>query len=145
MAAWQPVLSPPWVIALFLIVFIVFTPLGVFILLATFNVNEIYQDYTYSCNMTNQLDVNGNPDPTRGFQCIALINFTIETRMDPPVYFYYGLNNYYQNHRRYASSRDDYQLQGYQRGYSDVYSNCYPIIQYSSNQKFMEWKRFRSL
>jgi hypothetical protein len=35
MPAWQPVLSPPWVIALFLIIFIVFTPLGVFIFLAS--------------------------------------------------------------------------------------------------------------
>lgn len=28
------------------------------------------------------------------------------------VYFYYGLVNYYQNHRRYVKSRDDNQLLG---------------------------------
>jgi hypothetical protein len=28
------------------------------------------------------------------------------------VYFYYGLINYYQNHRRYVKSRDDNQLLG---------------------------------
>lgn len=28
------------------------------------------------------------------------------------VYMYYGLSNYYQNHRRYVKSRDDYQLLG---------------------------------
>jgi len=40
MPAWQPVLSPPWVIAVFLVIFIVFTPLGVFILLASQDVKQ---------------------------------------------------------------------------------------------------------
>lgn len=29
------------------------------------------------------------------------------------VYMYYGLTNYYQNHRRYVKSRDDNQLLGH--------------------------------
>lgn len=32
--------------------------------------------------------------------------------MDAPVYFYYKLSNYYQNHRRYVKSRSDTQLMG---------------------------------
>eukprot|EP00501_MAST-03F_sp_TOSAG23-6_P000773 GSMAST32.ASY1.ANO1.803.1 assembled CDS len=32
--------------------------------------------------------------------------------MKAPVYFYFGLKRYHQNHRRYVSSRDDYQLEG---------------------------------
>merc|ERR1719502_245321 len=32
--------------------------------------------------------------------------------MKPPVFMYYRLKNYYQNHRRYVRSRDDQQLVG---------------------------------
>lgn len=28
------------------------------------------------------------------------------------MYFYYGLSNFFQNHRRYVISKDDYQLHG---------------------------------
>ena len=39
------------------------------------------------------------------------------------VYFYYGLINYYQNHRRYVKSRDDNQLLGKTDAVS---SDCQP-------------------
>lgn len=45
------------------------------------------------------------------------------------VYFYYGLINYYQNHRRYVKSRDDNQLLGKTDAVS---SDCQPY-QKSSN------------
>ena len=32
--------------------------------------------------------------------------------MKAPVYFYYKLENFYQNHRRYVKSRNDDQLAG---------------------------------
>lgn len=32
--------------------------------------------------------------------------------IQPDVFMYYGLTNYYQNHRRYVKSRDDFQLIG---------------------------------
>jgi len=48
--------------------------------------------------------------------------------MYAPVYFYYKLENYYQNHRRYVQSRDDQQLLGeVVNSYSSL-SNCDPII-----------------
>ncbi|XP_047000868.1 cell cycle control protein 50A-like [Schistocerca americana] len=42
----------------------------------------------------------------------------------PPVFIYYQLSNYYQNHRRYVNSRDDYQLRG--KLYDRVSSYCAP-------------------
>ncbi|CBY11111.1 unnamed protein product [Oikopleura dioica] len=48
---------------------------------------------------------NGNP-PT----CICKQNFEIEETMNTPIFAYYRLTNYYQNHRRYVKSRDDTQL-----------------------------------
>jgi hypothetical protein len=132
--AWQPVLSPPWVIALFLIIFIVFTPLGIFILIASNNIKEYELDYTEKCTMTYQNDTFGNPDKTLGQQCIVNYPFTVTERMDPPIYMYYKLENFYQNHRRYASSRNDYQLQGLTKYFKDVSGDCYPIVQYAADQ-----------
>ena len=37
---------------------------------------------------------------------------TISIKMSAPVYIYYKLTNFYQNHRRYVRSRDDEQLVG---------------------------------
>ena len=48
------------------------------------------------------------------------------------VYMYYGLKKYYQSHRRYATSRDDNQLNG-QKTYADALStNCMPYEKPSS-------------
>lgn len=44
--------------------------------------------------------------------CECVVNFTLEKDFIGKVYMYYGLTNYYQNHRRYVKSRDDDQLLG---------------------------------
>jgi hypothetical protein len=41
------------------------------------------------------------------------------------VYMYYGLTNFYQNHRRYVKSRDDYQLLGHLD--AEPSSDCAPF------------------
>lgn len=41
------------------------------------------------------------------------------------VYFYYGLENYYQNHRRYVKSRSDAQLLGAPTTGAD---DCAPFV-----------------
>lgn len=38
------------------------------------------------------------------------LNIPINKDMEPPIYVYYELDNFYQNHRRYVKSRDDGQL-----------------------------------
>ena len=50
-----------------------------------------------------------------------------------PVYFYYGLKNFYQNHRRYVKSRDDSQLLGY--SVSTLNSECTPYDYPDQNYK----------
>lgn len=44
---------------------------------------------------------------------------------------YYKLDNFYQNHRRYASSRSDKQLGGQKVSISDAKSSCSPIWAYA--------------
>ena len=43
----------------------------------------------------------------RGGPCV-----TVPEKMKAPVYVYYELDNFYQNHRRYVKSRSDSQLSG---------------------------------
>ena len=40
---------------------------------------------------------------------------------------YYGLTNYYQNHRRYVRSRDDGQLHGYTKDKNSLLDDCAPF------------------
>ena len=40
------------------------------------------------------------------------VKIIVPQDMEPPIYMYYKLTNYYQNHRRYVRSRDDLQLRG---------------------------------
>ena len=35
------------------------------------------------------------------------ISLTIDTRIEAPIYVYYQLENFYQNHRRYVKSRSN--------------------------------------
>lgn len=44
--------------------------------------------------------------------------------MTGPLYVYYSLENFYQNHRLYVSSVDSYQLAGDKRKKSDLESTC---------------------
>ncbi|XP_027342586.1 putative ALA-interacting subunit 4 isoform X2 [Abrus precatorius] len=44
--------------------------------------------------------------------------------MEAPVYIYYQLDNYYQNHRRYVKSRNDKQLRNKEA--EGEMNNCYP-------------------
>lgn len=108
--ACQPILTPIPVIITFLAVGIIFIPVGVVMLVSSNNVVEAETRYDNVCNI--------------GQVC----NVTIEVtdKMEQPVYLYYKLTNYYQNHRRYVKSRNDQQLRGNSVSWSDI-SDCDPV------------------
>jgi hypothetical protein len=94
--AWQTRL-PDWaVIALYVVGGVVFLVLGVFLLRMSWGVEEHVLNYT---DIT--LDENGVGD----------LIMTVEKDMEPPIWVYYQLDAFHQNHRRYVKSRDDSQLQ----------------------------------
>lgn len=71
-------------------------------------VQEIIIDYT-DCKS----DISGRPCASLLPQeCKCKIDFQIEQDFRREIYVYYGLSNFYQNHRRYVKSRDDVQLLG---------------------------------
>lgn len=50
------------------------------------------------------------------------------------MYLYYGLDNFYQNHRRYVKSRDDKQLLG--KDDTTVSNDCAPFARDSEKKVF---------
>jgi hypothetical protein len=104
--AWQPLLTPNWVIGTFAIIGAIFLIIGGIIVGTTSSVHEIETRY-------DQLAVAGcNRNSSLGGSCTHSLTISIDKDMSSPVYFYYKLSNYYQNHRRYVKSRSDVQLQG---------------------------------
>jgi len=107
-------LTPGWVIAIFLTVGVIFVPIGVVTLLASNSVVQIVQRYDDTClpaNLTTkdaQVSYIQNPSTAKKFTVIL----NVVKYMKSPVYVYYELDNFYQNHRRYVKSRNDQQLRG---------------------------------
>lgn len=96
--AWQPLLTPKYVIGTFFLVGCIFVPVGIVVLHASNTVVEISQRYD---DMSPPTSVNGT---------MRQVTLNITKDMDAPIYFYYQLTNFYQNHRRYVKSRSDEQL-----------------------------------
>ncbi|KAF4726068.1 hypothetical protein FOZ62_006976 [Perkinsus olseni] len=91
--AWQPLLSPKWVIATFVAFAAAFIAIGIGLVEADKSTNEQRVDYTDLAN--------GGVFP---------VEMKVNEDMDAPIYVYYELTNFYQNHRRYIASRDYFQL-----------------------------------
>nr|DAD44073.1 TPA_asm: hypothetical protein HUJ06_002303 [Nelumbo nucifera] len=107
--ACKPILTPKWVISAFLLVSIIFIPIGVASLLASRDVVEIVDRYETEC-----IPADSRGDKVKFIQGTASKTckrtLTVPKHMKQPIYVYYQLDNFYQNHRRYVKSRSDEQL-----------------------------------
>ncbi|PON82360.1 CDC50/LEM3 family [Trema orientale] len=122
--ACKPVLTPAWVIATFLLMGIIFIPTGFITLRASRSVVEIVDRYDADC-VPEEFRINKVAyikDNSISKNCTRFLK--IDKRMKAPIYIYYQLDNYYQNHRRYVKSRSDQQLL-HGLGYNDT-STCQP-------------------
>lgn len=67
-----------------------------------------------------------DPDVTKRYQC--RLRFELPSDLKQPVFLYYKLTNFYQNHRRYVQSLDVNQLKGKAVGASTLQNgNCRPL------------------
>ncbi|KMZ75068.1 Cell cycle control protein [Zostera marina] len=111
--ACKPILTPQWVISVFVIISAVFIPIGIASLLASRDVVEIVDRYDNDC-LTNKTGSTQNEkikyiqNSSRNKTCVRSIKILKD--MNQPIYIYYELDNFYQNHRRYVKSRNDGQL-----------------------------------
>ncbi|KAL1096690.1 hypothetical protein V6Z11_D06G240000 [Gossypium hirsutum] len=123
--ACKPVLTPGWVIAIFLFMGVIFIPVGLITLRASHCVVEIVDRYDIDCvPEPSRMDkVSYIQDDSIPKNCSHFMK--VHKYMKAPIYIYYQLDNYYQNHRRYVKSRSDKQLLDGQK-YHDT-SSCQPV------------------
>ncbi|EKU22651.1 transmembrane protein 30a, partial [Nannochloropsis gaditana CCMP526] len=124
--AWQPILTPKWVIITFTLVGLIFVPLGI--------VLKIQSDAIVEYSL--QYDGEGTPESLADCQILdpneasahppCTVTFDITREMKAPIYVYYQLDNFYQNHRRYVKSRSDAQLMGNILSEAEL-SDCDPL------------------
>ena len=106
-------LTPTNVIAIFITISLVFVPIGVVWVIASANVVETSQRYDKQCmpGMSRTMaEYTLASHLYDGVPCT--IPLYIPKTMRAPVYLYYEIKNFYQNHRRFVKSRDASQLRG---------------------------------
>jgi hypothetical protein len=75
-----------------------------------------------------QWSFRSNPTATNALdraQC--RVRFDIPADLQPPVFIYYKLTNFYQNHRRYVQSQDSKQLSGEAVSANNIDGLCKPL------------------
>lgn len=88
--AWQPILAPRHVVPCYLASGVVCISIGIVLLLTSHSVEEHVVDYT---------DL---PTDRHG---VGTFDIKIDKDMEPPIWVYYQLDGFHQNHRRYEKSR----------------------------------------
>lgn len=151
--AWQPILTPKTVIPFLFLLAIIFTPLGIAIIYTTYNVQKLEVNYSkcgdeatssflsipgkytghhfqgtgdgpdFKWKLETGRDAQGDDTQT------CVIQFNLPKDLDPPIYLFYKLTNFYQNHRKYVESYDVKQLRGDAVLPGDLDSHCDPLKQ----------------
>ncbi|KAM9777697.1 cell cycle control protein 50B [Neosynchiropus ocellatus] len=120
--AWQPMLSAGIVIPGFVVIGLAFIGIGIALFVTSQNIQVLELDYTGEENNSPCFKCS-DPDVKN---CQCELPFTISTLIEGPVFFYYGLSNYFQNHRKYGVSRDDEQLFGDLDNFKSPSDTCAP-------------------
>ncbi|KAJ3354711.1 hypothetical protein GGF32_002390 [Allomyces javanicus] len=140
--AWQPLLTPKSVLPTLFILGVIFAPLGAFLWHTSSSVSELVIDYTQCSKLapptlappTTSIAALSAPGVAAGpnmqwkydnNQCTLV--FTLPADFPKPVFLYYRLTNFYQNHRRYVKSFDPSQLKGLTVTADTIESNCKPL------------------
>ncbi|KAJ2710085.1 alkylphosphocholine resistance protein lem3 [Coemansia spiralis] len=144
--AWQPLLTPKSVLPMFFVIGVIFAPIGGWLLWASQRVNEVRIDYTDCDKLGGTLQNLGSnlfeyhmhgvdsasiARPQESYDSdsrTCTISFVIPKDLDPGVFLYYRLTNFYQNHRRYTRSFDVDQLKGKARSVKELDGgDCSPL------------------
>ena len=113
--AWQPILTAGTVLPTFFVIGLAFVPIGVGLMYFSDQVNEVVVPYTDCKNAAGILcSKEIEEKPADSCECIMPVSKDDigDKIWEGQVFIYYGLTNFYQNHRRYVKSRDDKQLYG---------------------------------
>ncbi len=108
MKAWQPVPTLTKTIVLFFIMAIIFLSIGIAMIIVSKNLSE--SSFRYDTLQSTKCPI--------GSTCN--VTFEVSQLLQSPVFVYYEIHNFYQNHRLYASSYSYSQLTGTQISASTV-------------------------
>ncbi|KAG0566903.1 hypothetical protein KC19_7G096200 [Ceratodon purpureus] len=129
----KPMLTPRCTVAMFVSLGVMCIAIGVYALLASWSVVELVNRYDIFCIM--KYATHANPmitvdekiafmqDATKRKNCTITMDVT--KLMKQPIYVYYQLGNYFQNHRRYVKSKSERQLRGLAASSSEL-NDCKP-------------------
>ncbi|XP_010877447.1 cell cycle control protein 50A [Esox lucius] len=124
--AWQPILTAGTVLPAFFVIGLIFIPIGIGLFVTSNNIKEFEIDYTgvdlsSPCFNCSQNYIWNSTTP-----CTCSVPFSLDQPFESNVFMYYGLSNFYQNHRRYVKSRDDSQLNGDLSSLKNPSKECEP-------------------
>ena len=94
--AWRPVPSFGSTMIIFGIFGLIFLTLGITLYVMSERIQGVVMQY----------------DKCEKVDSMCSLPLTIESDIQAPIYVYYQLDNFYQNHRRYVKSRSNTQLMG---------------------------------
>jgi hypothetical protein len=102
--AWLPVPTLSKTIILFFVMSAIFLGIGIPMIIMSNQIIEVRARYDSLCTINTT----------------CTLTFQIPSKMQSPVFVYYEINDYYQNHRLYATSVNNDQLAGNQPSSSEV-------------------------
>ncbi|XP_057707490.1 transmembrane protein 30C [Corythoichthys intestinalis] len=129
--AWSPMLTANTVLPFFYFMALICLLLGIWLLLTVQSVQEIRVDYTDNGRCAFCHDMRKNAS-NAAVICTCELHFQVSRTLKGDVFFYYGLQNFHQNLRRYMDSRDDAQMVGRKKNLKKPSSYCKP---FSTNDK----------
>ena len=106
---------------------VIFLAIGIVLYVLSEQIFESSTQYNEQCQGYLQSQNNPNVDPAKKDKNCTIALDEIPNDVQGPVYVYYQLDNFYQNHRRYVKSRDSSQLNGNYKTV-DRLSDCDPIV-----------------
>ncbi|KAL3231375.1 hypothetical protein RNJ44_00410 [Nakaseomyces bracarensis] len=145
--AWQPILSPQSVLPLLIFVACIFAPIGVGLLVSTFQVQSLVVDYTDCDLLANKNSYVPIPHTKLHHQfkkkwkqwpewrldsnakgvSICKIRFEVPNHLKKSVYMYYKMTRFHQNHRKMVEAFDKDQLKGKPVEGDALDKNCDPL------------------
>jgi hypothetical protein len=109
--AWRPILTPIPVITLYFLLSIVFLAFGIGLF--------------YSWDQTKESETVRYDDKC-GFEKTCTLDIEVKEKIEKPVFFYYVIDDFFANNRRFLRSRSDWQLRGESYEYEDLKERCTP-------------------
>jgi hypothetical protein len=129
LSACRPIFTPIYVGLSFLLIGLPFVLIGRMVTMESAKIVELVNQYDGSGSDQTACQIN-----SAGAGTSCSLSFTADADMNGPVYVYYQLSNFYQNHRRYVKSYYKTQLLGCKSGCptADLNKACEPLAKNGS-------------